>query len=64
MHQGKLVVQGVEYDVIDDADKLWGLVENNARFDLGGETGYGLHEYGFFGPFDRYRLPGLFDGAE
>ena len=56
MYQGPLVVQGVELDVIDDAGKLWGLVDALARFELGSEVGYGLHEYGFFGPFARYGI--------
>ena len=54
MYQGPLVVQGVEYDTISDAGRLWGLVENVARFETGSDIGYGLHEYGFFGPFARY----------
>ena len=54
MYQGPLVVQGVEYDTISDAGRLWGLVENVARFETGPDIGYGLHEYGFFGPFARY----------
>lgn len=56
MYQGPLVVQGVDLDTIDDAGRLWGLVENVARFELGSEVGYGLHEYGFFGPFERYHV--------
>jgi hypothetical protein len=56
MYQGPRVVQGVELDTIDDAGGLWGLCENVARFELGSEVGYGLHEYGFFGPFARYGI--------
>jgi hypothetical protein len=63
MYQGPLVVQGLELDTETDAERLWGLVDNAARFELGDEVGYGLHEYGFFGPFARYRLPGFRDGA-
>jgi hypothetical protein len=62
MYQGELVVQGLLLDTEKDAEKLWGLVDNVARFELGDQTGYGLHEYGFFGPFDHYRLPGFMDG--
>ncbi|MBI4518243.1 MAG: hypothetical protein HY699_20780 [Deltaproteobacteria bacterium] len=54
MYQGPLVVQGVEIDVIEEAGRLWGLIDSAARFDLGEHAGYGLHEYGFFGPFERY----------
>jgi hypothetical protein len=56
MYQGPLVVQGIELDVVDDADKLWGLVESVCRFEAGGDVGYGMNEYGFFGPFGRYDL--------
>jgi hypothetical protein len=54
MYQGPLVVQGVELDVIDDAGRLWGLIDSAARFEIASEVGYGLHEYGFFGGFERY----------
>jgi len=63
MYQGPLVVQGLELDTEADKEKLWGLCDNAARFELGSLVGYGLHEYGFFGPFDRYELPGFMDGA-
>lgn len=67
MYQGKLVVQGLELDTVDDAARLWGICDNAARFDLRqagrSEVGYGLHEYAFFGPFDRYGLSGFLDGA-
>lgn len=56
MYQGPLVVQGLEIDTIDEAGRLWGLCENVARFEVGNEVGYGLHEYGFFGPFARYGI--------
>jgi hypothetical protein len=62
MYQGELVVQGLELDTETDRDRLWGLCDNVARFETGDAVGYGLHEYGFFGPFDRYRLPGFLDG--
>ena len=63
MYQGPLVVQGLTLDTEADEQKLWGLCDNAARFEIGALVGYGLHEYGFFGPFDRYRLPGFMDGA-
>lgn len=56
MYQGPLVVQGLELDVVDDAGKLWGLVDSASRFETGREVGYGLHEYAFFGPFGRYGI--------
>jgi hypothetical protein len=64
MYQGPLVVQGVLLDTEKDREKLWGICDNVARFELAGEVGYGLHEYMFLGPFDRYRLPGFLDGAD
>jgi len=67
MYQGELVVQGVEFDTIDDADKLWGLCDTVGRFEIGegaeAKVGYGLWEFGFFGPFDKYKLTGFNDGA-
>ena len=63
MYQGELVVQGVEFDTVDDAETLWGLCDNVARFEMGSEVGYGLFEHGFFGPFDRYGLKGFNEGA-
>jgi hypothetical protein len=51
------------FAVVDDQEKLWGLCDNAARFELGSQVGYGLHEYGFFGPFDRYGLKGFNEGA-
>ncbi len=54
MYQGPLVVQGVEIDTIDDAGRLWGIVDSVARFETGADVGYGLHEYAFFGPFKKY----------
>ncbi|MBW2401351.1 MAG: hypothetical protein JRG80_19200 [Deltaproteobacteria bacterium] len=63
MYQGELVVQGVEFDTVDDAETLWGLCDTVARFEMGSEVGYGLWETGFFGPFDRYGLKGFNEGA-
>lgn len=64
MYQGPLVVQGLELDTEADSEKLWGLCDSVARFELDGDVGFGLHEYGFFGPFDQYRLPGFRDGQK
>jgi hypothetical protein len=65
MYQGpELVVQGLEIDMIDDADRLFGIVDNVARFESNrGDVGYGLHEYGFFGPHERYGFKDFSDGA-
>jgi hypothetical protein len=53
MWQGELVTQGVEFDTRED-DKFWGLVETPARFDLNGQTGHGMMEFGFWSQYDRY----------
>ncbi len=63
MYQGPLVVQGLELDMEKDSERLWGLCDNAARFEFAGHVGYGLHEYGFFGPFDRYGLKEFQGGA-
>ncbi|MCU0267273.1 MAG: hypothetical protein MUF83_01365 [Acidimicrobiales bacterium] len=54
--QGPLVVQGVTLDTATDADRLFGIVDSVARFELGDQVGYGLHEYLFLGPHERYGL--------
>jgi hypothetical protein len=70
MYQGpELVVQGVERadDDIDGIERF--LVDSAARFTYtdpatgAAHEGYGLHEWGFFGPFPRYGLRDLLDGA-
>jgi hypothetical protein len=63
MYQGPLVVQGVVLDTERDRERLWGLCDAPARFRLGAEVGYGLFEYGFFGPFPRYGFREFMDGA-
>jgi hypothetical protein len=64
MYQGPLVVQGVVLDTEKDRERLWGLCDAPARFRLStGEVGYGLFEYGFFGPFPRYGFREFMDGA-
>ena len=64
MYQGDLVVQGVDLDTVADQDRLFGLVDSAARFETnGGDVGFGLHEYVFVGPFPKYGLTGVFDGA-
>ena len=63
MYQGPLVVQGVEVDYVTDRDRLFGLVDQVARFEQAGgassgSVGYGLHEFFFIGDFARYGLVG------
>lgn len=61
MHQGPLVVQGVEVDYERDRASLFGLVDQVARFTqrggvADGAVGHGLHEFFFIGGFARYGL--------
>lgn len=64
MYQGDLVVQGVDLDTERDADRFYGIVDAAARFETStGDVGYGLHEYMFLGPFPKYGLTGILDGA-
>jgi hypothetical protein len=64
MYQGDLVVQGFELDTVKNADRFFGLVDSVARFEANtGDVGYGLHEYMFLGPFPKYGLTGILDGA-
>jgi len=63
MYQGPLVVQGVEIDYRRDADRLFGLVDQVARFTqtggvADGAVGSGLHEFFFIGDYSRYGLSG------
>ena len=63
MYQGPLVVQGVEIDYRRDSDRLFGLVDQVARFTQSGGSGdgavgFGLHEFFFIGDFSRYGLVG------
>ena len=61
MHQGKLVVQGLEHSHDEIAPiGQYGVVDHVARFEYQGRIGYGLHEHGFFGAFEKY---GMKDGA-
>ncbi len=65
MYQGPLVVQYKEYREEDLASWGWyGIVDHVARFESStGDVGYGLHEHGFFGPFPKYGLERMDDGA-
>jgi len=54
MYQGDLVVQGINWDAQRDDDKMWGLIETPARFQMGDEVGHGMMEFGFWSQFDKY----------
>jgi hypothetical protein len=59
MYQGPSVVQGVDVDYVRDKDRLFGLVDQVARFEQSdGSVGYGLHEFFFIGDYERYGLVG------
>lgn len=59
MYQGPMVVQGVDVDYVRDKDRLFGLVDQVARFEQSdGSVGYGLHEFFFIGDYERYGLVG------
>jgi len=65
MYQGELVVQGF----VKDVDEIAGLgqytiVDHVARFEVSdGTLGYGLHEHGFWGAFDKYGMHDAYAGA-
>jgi hypothetical protein len=62
MWQGPLVVQGVSLDVEADRDRFFGIVDCVARFESStGEVGYGLHEYLFLGPHEKYGFTSFMD---
>jgi len=59
MYQGKLVVQGQQVNYSTDSERLFGLVDQAARFEQSsGAVGYGLHEFFFIGDFPHYGLDG------
>ena len=60
-HGPELVVQGLAIDMEKDKDKLFGIVDQVARFELGDDVGYGLHEFMFLGPHERYGFTSLMD---
>jgi len=64
MYQGKLVVQGLDYahDEIAPIGQ-YGVVDHVARFEYDGNVGYGLHEHGFFGAFEKYGMHDAGAGA-
>ena len=53
-------MQGVEHDMATlDTWAWYSLNEQVARFETSdGLTGYGMHEYGFFGDYPPYGLEG------
>lgn len=63
MYQGPEVTQCVDIDYQRDADRLFGLVDQVARFTQqggpsDGAVGHGLHEFFFVDTFSRYGLSG------
>jgi hypothetical protein len=64
MYQGDLVVEGLDLDTERDKDRFFGIVDTVSRFETSDDdVGYGLHEYLFVGPFQKYGLTGMLDGA-
>ncbi len=65
MYQGPLVVQGLKLDASKPEDKarLFGLLDNVARFELDGQVGYGLFEYALFGAYERFGFKSFNDVA-
>jgi hypothetical protein len=65
MYQGALKVEGFTLDTRDPANKarLFGLVDNVARFELDGDVGYGLFEYMLMGPNARFGFKNFEDTA-
>jgi hypothetical protein len=60
--QGPLVVQGVALDTEADRERFFGIVDAVARFETSdGDVGYGLHEYMFLGPYERYGFTSFMD---
>jgi hypothetical protein len=62
MYQGPDTVTHGLVLKVDDIKGLaqYGVVDQVGKFEYDGNTGYGLYEHGFFGPFERY---GMTDGA-
>ena len=56
MYKGALVVEGLTLDHRRDKSRFFGLVDAPARFEIGDQVGWGLFEYCFLGPFDRYAI--------
>lgn len=65
MYQGPLVVQGLDMNVEEIASLgQYALVDHVARFEYDGNVGFGLHEHGFFGAFDKAGMKDGGSGAE
>jgi len=57
MYQGPLKVENLSLSLERDSARMLGLKDHSARFVTNdGDVGYGLFEYGFFGPFARYGI--------
>ena len=56
MYKGPSTVESFTLDMQEDKDRMLGLVDNAAQFEIvgSGEIGHGLFEYGFFSQFDQY----------
>ncbi len=64
MHQGKLVVQGLEkkHDEIAPIGQ-YGVVDHVGRFEVAGRVGHGLYEHAFIGAFEKCGLKDAGSGA-
>ncbi len=56
MYKGPLVVEGLSLDHERDRARFFGLIDSPCRFEANGKVGWGLFEYCFMGPFDRYGI--------
>ena len=56
MYKGPLVVEGLTLDQERDRGRFFGLIDSPCRFESGGKVGWGLFEYCFMGPFERYGI--------
>jgi hypothetical protein len=64
MYQGKLVVQGKQYATSEIAPLgQLTLVDHVGRYEYAGQTGYGLYEHAFIGPFQKFGMLDRADGA-
>jgi hypothetical protein len=65
MYQGPLVVQGLVKSVDEIASfGQYGVVDHVARFETSrGAVGFGLHEHGFWGAFEKYGMRDAYGGA-
>ena len=65
MYQGPLVVQGLDMSNQEiSALGQYALVDHVARFEYDGNVGFGLHEHGFFGAFEKAGMKDGGSGAE